>query len=128
MSLLINEDTTAFHVNGRHPASRRARNRNSHAVALFGLLASPLATSAALAASQGQLAILPTSFIGEAATLALAFAAPALCAGGYIVLKRIAKRTGAPVLVGIGVVATAVGGLALSLGNRIDFLATLTPS
>ena len=59
--------------------------------------------------------MLPTAFIGEAATLALAFAAPALCAGGYLLLKRAVKSVGVPAAIGVGL-ATVVGGIALAIG------------
>jgi hypothetical protein len=73
------------------------------------------------AAPGGRQAVLPTSFIGEAATLALAFAAPALCAGIYLLFKRLAKRTGTPIAIGLSV-ATVTGGLALAIGGRFDLL------
>lgn len=83
----------------------------STTTALFG------AAAPAMAASKTDLAsiMLPTSFIGEAATLALAFAAPALCAGGYLLLKRVIKALGVPAAIGVGV-ATAAGGIALAIG------------
>jgi hypothetical protein len=68
--------------------------------------------------------MLPTSFIGEAATLALAFAAPALAAGAYLLLKRAVHTVGMPAAVGVGM-ATAVGGIALALGANSQMLTKL---
>jgi hypothetical protein len=90
----------------------------------------PLALMAALApaiaASPADFAAiaLPTSFIGEAATLALAFAAPALCAGGYLVLKRMASAIGTTAVVGMGLL-TMAGGIALALGTDVQALTKL---
>ena len=68
--------------------------------------------------------MLPTAFIGEAATLALAFAAPALCAGGYLLLKRAIKSVGVPAAIGVGL-ATVVGGVALAIGVDTQMLTKL---
>lgn len=68
--------------------------------------------------------MLPTAFIGEAATLALAFAAPALCAGGYLLLKRAIKSVGVPAAIGVGL-ATVVGGVALAIGVDSQMLTKL---
>jgi hypothetical protein len=93
--------------------------------ALAGITGLVLLGSVAFAAQMNPPVVLPTSFIGEAATLALAFAAPALCAGGYMALRRLAKRTGAPLLVGLGFV-TAASGLVLAISSRLDLFAALT--
>jgi hypothetical protein len=79
-------------------------------------------TKPALAA--GQSGLLPTSFIGEAATLSLAFAAPALLAGAFLLVRRFVTVIGVPAAVGVSV-ATAAGGLVLALKGQPDMLGRL---
>jgi hypothetical protein len=81
----------------------------------------------AMAASIGRQSLLPTTFIGEAATLALAFAAPALCAGGYLLMKQLANRTSTPFAIGLGVLTT-VGGAAIAVGGQNGLFAHLLGS
>jgi hypothetical protein len=79
------------------------------------------------AAPVGPATLMPATFIGEAATLAIAFAAPALFAGAYMALKRLAKRTSATWVVVMSVM-TLAGGVALALGGRVDIFAGLSGS
>jgi uncharacterized membrane protein HdeD (DUF308 family) len=54
---------------------------------------------------------LPTQFAGEALTVALAFALPALLAGAYLGLQSLRRRVGARTLILLGVIAAIVGAL-----------------
>jgi hypothetical protein len=73
---------------------------------------------------------LPTTLVGEAATVALGFTFPALAAGCYIALKSLARRTGALgaiVTVTAGVAVIAATTAAVHRPDLLGWLATVRP-
>jgi hypothetical protein len=67
-------------------------------------------------------ALVPAHFAGEALTVAIAFALPAMVAGAYLALQRLNARFGARTLVILGATLVAVGLLAAVIEDKTALL------
>jgi hypothetical protein len=65
---------------------------------------------------------LPTTLIGEAVSVALAFSAPALLAGAYLAARSIGRRIGLRGALVIGVGSIAAGFLVAAVNQRPDLI------
>lgn len=98
-----------------------SRPRSRAAIVVPVGLAS-LASPAVALAGNG----LPTSFLGDAAAVALAFAAPALAAGAYLLVRSLCSRIGLRGALAFGAAGIAAGFGWAVLEARPDLLMRLT--
>lgn len=85
-------------------------------------LCATLLVCLAASAAQANTAPLPTQFAGEALTVALAFAFPALVAGAYLAVQRLNARLGARTLMVLVAVLAVVGTLAAVIEDKTALL------